>query len=164
MPLNNPPADADSELQSEEARRDRWLHDAGRASGARAGSGGAGGSQARVDDNVELLGDLLRESETASPEGLNAAERVAIVQDGKPAGRGRWQVSPHLDVRGTYDDNIFIREHHKTEDYILTLAPGLAVGFWERDADRERYLERDRPARIEEPPWGISGWRITPPF
>ncbi len=30
----------------------------------------------------------------------------------------------------------------------------MAVGFWERDADRERYLERDRPASIEEPAAG----------
>jgi hypothetical protein len=111
-------------------------------------------TSARVDEHVELLGDLLRESESAAPEGLNAAERVSVVQDGKPAGRGRWRATPHLDLRGTYDDNIFIRQDHKTEDYILTLAPGMAVGFWEKDADRERYLERDRPASIVQPAAG----------
>jgi hypothetical protein len=113
----------------------------------------------QVDERVELLGDLLRESEAASPEGLNAAERVSIVRDGKPGGRGRWQATPHLDLRGMYDDNIFIRPDHKTEDYILTLAPGAAFGFWEKDVDRERYLDRERPASIVEPGGG-NFWMV----
>src|SRR3954447_2899410 len=63
---------------------------------------------ATVDSGAESLGDLLRESEAAAPETLNAAEPVAIVPDAGPGARGRWRASPHLDFRITYDDNIFI--------------------------------------------------------
>src|SRR3954471_17198343 len=85
---------------------------------------------ATVDSGAESLGDLLRESEAAAPETLNAADPVAIVLGSGPGPRGRWRATPHLDMRATYDDNIFIRHRDRVDDFVFALSPGVALGYW----------------------------------
>lgn len=97
------------------------------------------------DVDPELLGDSLRESQAATEENTgasSAAEAVELVREANPERHGQWQVRPHLDVRFSYDDNIFIRNKNRTEDFIVAAAPGLSVGFWEKETDQAKYLER----------------------
>jgi hypothetical protein len=109
---------------------------------------------ASLDAGAESLGDLLRESEAAAPETLNAADPVAIVPGAGPGSRGRWRATPHLDMRATYDDNIFIRHRDRTDDFIFALSPGVALGYWESNEDRERYLDKERAASVVQPGQG----------
>jgi hypothetical protein len=109
---------------------------------------------ATVDSGAEFLGDLLRESEAAAPETLNAADPVAIVPGSGPGSRGRWRASPHLDMRATYDDNIFIRHRDRVDDFIFALSPGVALGYWESNEDREHYLDKERAASLVQPGQG----------
>src|SRR5881628_2821421 len=52
-----------------------------------------------------------------------AGEPVAMTEAGDARRRGRWRVTPHLQMKGTYDDNIFIQSRTKVADYIGTIAP-----------------------------------------
>ena len=94
----------------------------------------------------EHVGDSLLISEAVGNERSDAAESVAepvSLPEGGFAGRkGRWRFEPRLFVKGTYDDNIFIRPANKVADYIATLSPGLAFGFWDSVEARERDLDR----------------------
>jgi hypothetical protein len=109
---------------------------------------------ASLDAGAESLGDLLRESEAAAPETLNAADPVAIVPGAGPGSRGRWRATPHLDMRATYDDNIFIGHRGRTDDFIFALSPGVALGYWESNDERERYLDKERAASFVQPGQG----------
>ena len=62
----------------------------------------------------------------------------------------RWRVAPHLYLRATYDDNIFIQPKDRQEDLIFTLAPGVAMGWWSDAVTVENYVERQsRASRLE---------------
>lgn len=62
----------------------------------------------------------------------------------------RWRVAPHLYMRATYNDNIYIEPRDRVSDLILTLAPGVAIGWWSDGVTLENYTERKRPAsRLE---------------
>lgn len=103
--------------------------------------------------DAEFLGDSLRESEAATDENTGASsatEPVELVRDARPERHGQWQVRPHLDVRFSYDDNIFIRNHDRTGDFIVAAAPGLSAGFWEKETDKAKYLERQDLASTVE--------------
>ena len=104
--------------------------------------------------DAENLTDSLFMSESAQGAGGDAAEEagepVALVGGGEAGRRGRWRVTPHLDARATYDDNIFIQPKDRIDDFIFTFAPGLGVGFWDSDEERERYLDRQRGAAVVE--------------
>ena len=103
---------------------------------------------------AENLTDSLFMSESAKGAGGDAAEEagepVALVGGGEAGRHGRWRVTPHLDAKATYDDNIFIQSRNRIDDFIFTLAPGLGLGFWDSDEERERYLDRQRPGGIGE--------------
>ena len=91
------------------------------------------------------LGSTLLESGVMEPGSLDAAESAAlpIVTGGTDSGRGgRWKISPHLELRATYDDNIFIRPDNQVEDFIFTASPGLALGYWDNEEEMARYLDR----------------------
>ena len=98
----------------------------------------------------EYSGDLLPVAEPLEKDLIEAAdsvsEAVSFVEGGIAGRRGRWRVEPRLLVTGTYDDNIFIRPNNKVADYITTLAPGSAFGFWDSAEARERDLGRLRAA------------------
>ena len=79
-----------------------------------------------------------------------AGEPVALTEAGDASRRGRWRFAPHFRAKGTYDDNIFIQPKSKVADYIGTLEPGLALGFWDSNEARERFLERQRSAALIE--------------
>ncbi len=79
-----------------------------------------------------------------------AGEPVALTEAGDASRRGRWRVAPHFRAKGTYDDNIFIQSKIKVADYIGTLEPGIALGFWDSNEARERFLERRRSAALIE--------------
>lgn len=80
----------------------------------------------------------------AEPVAAPVAAPVALVEGGRARRRGRWKFESRLAVKGTYDDNIFIRRDKKIADYILKLSPGLAFGFWDSVEARERDLGRLR--------------------
>lgn len=62
----------------------------------------------------------------------------------------RWRVAPHLYLRATYDDNIYIQPRDRKEDLILTAAPGIALGWWSDAVTIENYTERrGRASRLE---------------
>ena len=103
---------------------------------------------------AEVAGDTLLVAEPLPAGDVSAAEAVgepvALIEAGAAGRRGRWRVAPHLDVTGTYDDNIFIKPENEVADYILTLAPGVALGFWDEEEERERYLARQHGASVIE--------------
>jgi hypothetical protein len=97
-------------------------------------------------DAAESLGENLLVTE-AAPAGVESgAEAVGepvSVQTRGDAGRGpRWRFAPHLEVTGVFDDNIFIQPDNEVSDFLLTIAPGLAFGYWDDEEERERYLAR----------------------
>ena len=97
------------------------------------------------------MGDALREKGATEQPDLDAAE----LADPLPANSGdtvkqpppsRWKIAPHLDLRVTYDDNIFIQPRGRVADYIFTAALGVTLGFWDYETRLERFLERERAA------------------
>ncbi len=99
-------------------------------------------------EDAKSLGESLLLSESLLVEAPSLAvpmgETLAPVYERDPGQRGRWQFSPHLQLKGTYNDNIFIQPDNEVADYIFTLAPGLGVGFWDSEEERERYLDRTK--------------------
>ena len=93
------------------------------------------------------FGQSLLVAPATETQQLDAAESLSrdlgptVTNDEIPS--GRWKVTPHLEARVTYDDNIFIQRHDRVEDFIFTLSPGLALGIW--DAEKRRtdgFLDR----------------------
>ncbi len=82
------------------------------------------------------LGDSTAVAESAS-------DAVELVETRDAGHAGRWRVSPHLLLSGTYDDNIFIQHTDPVGDFIVTAAAGLAFGFWDGEGERERFLDRN---------------------
>lgn len=95
---------------------------------------------------TDLSAETLMVAEPLPVGDLSATEAVgdpvSLIEPGAAGRYGRWRFAPHVDVTGTFDDNIFIRSKDKVADYILTLAPGVAFGFWDEEDERERYLSR----------------------
>lgn len=102
----------------------------------------------------ENLGESLLITDRVQFEAGSIAEPLdaplSPITGGEDRRRGRWRISPHLQVRGTYDDNIFIQPKNEVADYILTVSPGLGVGFWDSDEEREAYLDRQRVPSFAE--------------
>ena len=98
------------------------------------------------DVGESLLVSPATESEQSdAAEALNLELGPTVINEEIPS--GRWKVSPHLEARMTYDDNIFIQHDHKVDDFIFTLSPGLAIGIW--DAEKRRtdgFLDRQNLA------------------
>ena len=94
----------------------------------------------------ESLGDSLLISEavgnTRSDVAEGVGEAVSAIEGGFAGRKGRWRIEPRLVIKGTYDDNIFIRRDNRVADYVGTLSPGLAFGFWDSVQARERDLDR----------------------
>ena len=97
------------------------------------------------------VGQSLFVAPATESDQLDAAEVLSrelgptVSNDEVPS--GRWKVTPHLEARVTYDDNIFIQKHNRVEDFIFTLSPGLAIGIW--DAEKRRtdgFLDRQDAA------------------
>ena len=103
---------------------------------------------------ADLAADSLLVSEPLpSGDGSSAlaiGEAVGLIEGGEAGRRGRWRFAPHVDVTGTFDDNIFIQPEGVVADYILTLAPGAAFGFWDSEEERARYLARQHGASVIE--------------
>ncbi len=95
------------------------------------------------------LTDELMESRTREELGLEAVEGVstAVGLTGTEQPRAsRWKMSPHLRLEATYDDNIFIQPTNKVADFVYTVAPGLAAGYWDYEDEMDAYLDRGRSA------------------
>ena len=97
------------------------------------------------------FGESLLVAPATESEQFDAAERLnrelgpEVSHEEIPS--GRWKVSPHLEVSVTFDDNIFIQPENEVEDFIFTLAPGVALGIW--DAEKRRtdgFLDRQDAA------------------
>src|SRR5438309_136140 len=74
------------------------------------------------------------------------SEPVALVPTTEAGGGARWRISPHIQAKVTYDDNIFIQPSHERGDFIFTLAPGITFGYWELEEQRRDYLDEKRDA------------------
>jgi predicted porin len=100
--------------------------------------------------DVENLGDALLESGTMESGSLDAAEAAVEppVVTGAPGRSSRWKVSPRFELKATYDDNIFITPDDQVEDFIVTAAPGIAVGYWDDEEEMVRYLDRKWSAGV----------------
>jgi hypothetical protein len=63
----------------------------------------------------------------------------------------RWRITPHIQAKVTYDDNIFIRPSNERADFIFTLAPGVTFGYWELQEQEREFLDErmDAAAFIE---------------
>lgn len=107
---------------------------------------------------AELLGETLLESAAVEADGLDAAMPVIPLTEGgsgaSERAAGRWHVAPHLDLRTTFDDNIFIQHEHETADVIFTVAPGVSAGWWSEEEAAERFLDREGFAPFVEPARG----------
>src|SRR6184192_3921603 len=73
-------------------------------------------------------------------------EPVELPPTTEPVGGARWRISPHIQAKVTYDDNIFIQPSHERGDFIFTLAPGITFGYWELEEQRRDYLDEKRDA------------------
>jgi class 3 adenylate cyclase/TolB-like protein len=95
---------------------------------------------------------IIPEAETAvpsvSPESAaeEASELVEPLPTVEAGGGARWHISPHIQAKVTYDDNIFIQPDHERADFIFTLAPGLTFGYWELDEQRQGFFEEKTDA------------------
>ena len=88
-----------------------------------------------------LVAPAVESEQVDAAEALNREFGPAVVHDEFPS--GRWNVSPHLEAGVTYDDNIFIQPDHEVEDFIFTLAPGIAIGIWDSEKRRtDGFLDR----------------------
>lgn len=99
------------------------------------------------------LGPSLLVSPASEAEQLSAAEELSrelgptVMNEDVPS--GRWKVTPHLETRVTYDDNIFIQNRNRVEDFIFTLSPGIAVGIWDEERRRtDGFLDRENAATV----------------
>ncbi|MDQ6861835.1 MAG: hypothetical protein M3032_11850, partial [Verrucomicrobiota bacterium] len=80
----------------------------------------------------------------------SASDAVELIEP-RPAGSaGRWRFSPHLLLLGTYDDNIFIQHANRESDYIVSAAAGVALGFWDGEEERARFLDRNHFSNVFE--------------
>ena len=75
-----------------------------------------------------------------------------MIVDGAKQSIGRPDIAPIVEIRTTYDDNIFISPTHRQSDYYTTVVAGLAVGWGQfRDqltplgSFQERYDEANDP-------------------
>ena len=100
--------------------------------------------------DLERVGDALLESGAMEPDNLDAAEPAVEppVVTGAPGRSSRWKISPHFELRATYDDNIFITPDNQVEDLIITAAPGIGFGYWDDEEEMARYLERKGSASV----------------
>ncbi|MEO7318730.1 MAG: outer membrane beta-barrel protein [Chthoniobacteraceae bacterium] len=103
--------------------------------------------------DFSILGESLLIAPATEIEQLDAAEAMSgelgpgATIDDIPA--GRWKVTPHLESRVTYDDNIFIQPRDRVEDFIFTLSPGLAIGIWDAEERRtDGFLDRQDSATV----------------
>ncbi len=80
----------------------------------------------------------------------SAADAISLVDGERRRQGARWRMEPRLRLSGTYNDNIFIQPTNAVADYILTVSPGLAVGFWEDYDARERYFNRWETGAVAE--------------
>ena len=98
-----------------------------------------------TDYGESLLVSPASESEQAdAAETLNRELGPRVYNDELPAGKLR--VSPHVEMRATFDDNIFIQSKNEVEDFIFTLSPGLTIGFWDSKERRtDTFLDRQDP-------------------
>ena len=69
----------------------------------------------------------------------------------EPGGGARWHISPHIQAKVTYDDNIFIQPDHERADFIFTLAPGITFGYWELDEQRQDFLDEKETHTLRLP-------------
>lgn len=101
----------------------------------------------RVEEAL-LIPELVPEDdwETVTP----VDEPVALVMGSNGGPRGRWRIEPHLQVKGVYDDNIFIRAVDPIADYVISFAPGVAFGFWNSVEARERFLDYRRGLSVAD--------------
>jgi len=110
------------------------------------------GDAARAD--IESLGESLFLSEPVRGSDNGVAEPVddpvSLVMGGTAARRSRWRIEPHLQVKGAYDDNIFILPENPIGDYVLNFAPGIALGFWNSNEARERFLDYRRGIAVAD--------------
>src|SRR6266446_6106743 len=97
-----------------------------------------------TSDGIENLGESLLLSEPLKSDETDLAasvdEPVSLVTGDNARSRSRWRIEPHVQVKRTYDDNIFILPKKPVGDYVVTFAPGLALGFWNSNEARERFL------------------------
>ena len=49
----------------------------------------------------------------------------------------------HVNVRGVYDDNIFLTRDHHVGDYYLTIEPGITLGFGDIENADQNYIRLD---------------------
>ena len=77
------------------------------------------------------------------------SEPVALVPATEAGGGARWRISPHIQAKVTYDDNIFIQPSHERGDFIFTLAPGITFGYWELEEGRDYFQWKDAGSLIE---------------
>jgi hypothetical protein len=103
---------------------------------------------------AENLGETLFLSEPARSSQTEIAapvdEAVSPMTGEKAPGKARWRVEPHLQVKGTYNDNIFIQQFAPVSDYVFTFAPGLGLGFWNSNEARERFLNYRRGLTVAD--------------
>ena len=77
------------------------------------------------------------------------SEPVELLPTTEPVGGARWHISPHIQAKVTYDDNIFIQPDHQRADFIFTLAPGITFGYWELEEGRDYFQWQDAGSLIE---------------
>lgn len=69
-------------------------------------------------------------------------------------GTRKWKIFTTLDLRCTYDDNIFISDDRKQSDFYFTVAPGLAFGWGDYRSHVKPQDEFDHIYEIK--PWEVG--------
>lgn len=94
----------------------------------------------RIGESLFVTGEVEKSDlDAAEP----AVEPTVVVNGVTQPHSGRWKVAPHVQLNGTYDDNIFIQPNDKVADFLFTAAAGVALGFWDYEGQMERFLDRE---------------------
>ncbi len=94
------------------------------------------------DGNGESQLDILVDPPSSNATELANPGNFEIL----PHSNRRWQVRPHFDLKTVYDDNIFIQRDNKKSDVSVSVAPGIALGYWDSNESFEEYLYREKRA------------------
>jgi polysaccharide biosynthesis protein VpsM len=98
-----------------------------------------------VDDSVLPPAEGPNYSTTLSDTKSDSKNRVDIKNDdaGISATPHKFHYAFRLTLRGVYDDNIFLSETDKVDDYYFAIEPGLTLGYGDIVERQENYIRLD---------------------
>jgi hypothetical protein len=100
---------------------------------------------AQGPDSSTSLSDPKNLSDSKNLRDSKNQPTVEIPRDdgGISATPHKFQYGFRLTLRGVYDDNIYLTENHKVDDYYFAIEPGLTLGYGDIVQRQENYIRLD---------------------